>query len=610
MKQEEFMKLKQGGDAVTQYLNKFNHLSQYAIDQVNTDLKKRNCFMRGLNDRMQRKMATCIDLTYGRAVSTALAVEAKYAGSGKSKGNGGNRPNQGPEKRQRLVIRPFNPNRSSSRLPSFPFKQPVFIHPTTAPTATNQPGAPGTRFPALPSSSTSCFNYGKSGHFIKDCPYPRQNQSNNQQSSGSSKGNAATNTVGKNTRKTGRVYYTQVATTPEGEPVMMGTFLVSNYPAIILFDSGASHTFMSKKFVEQHCIPYHESKEEFKIHSPGGQIFTREVAFQVPVTLARRDFPTNMIVLKGQDIDVILGMNWLAHHKAILNTELRTIKLSYGQEEVLLTIPIAIPTKPFGRIYEAIIPEIKDIPVVCEFPDVFPEDLLGLPPERDVEFVIELKPGTTPISRRSYQMPPNELAELKTQLQDLLAKGFIRPSSSPWGCPAIFIKKEDQTLRMCVDYRPLNEVTIKNKYPLPRIDILFDQLTGARVFSKIDLRSDYHQIRIRPEDIPKTAFTTRYGLFEYLVMSFGLTNAPTHFTYLMNLVFMPELDKFVVVFIDDILIYSKNEEEHAQHLRVVLTRLREHQLYAKFSKCAFWLEEIQFLGHVLSAKGIAVDPSS
>jgi hypothetical protein len=160
---------------------------------------------------------------------------------------------------------------------------------------------------------------------------------------------------------------------------------------------------------------------------------------------------------------------------------------------------------------------------------------------------------------------------------------------------------------MCVDYRPLNEVTIKNKYPLPRIDILFDQLTGARVFSKI--RSGYHQIRIRPEDIPKTAFTTLYGLFEYLVMSFGLTNAPAHFTYLMNSVFMLELDKFVVVFIDDILIYSKNEEEHAQHLRIVLTRLREHQLYAKFSKCAFWLEEIQFLGHVLSAKGIAVDPS-
>jgi hypothetical protein len=160
-----------------------------------------------------------------------------------------------------------------------------------------------------------------------------------------------------------------------------------------------------------------------------------------------------------------------------------------------------------------------------------------------------------------------------------------------------------------VDYRPLNEVTIKNKYHLPRIDILFDQLTGARLFSKIDLRSGYHQIRIRPEDIPRTSFTTRYGLFEYLVMSFGLTNAPANFTYLMNSVFMPELDKFVVVFIDDILIYSKNEEEHAKHWRIVLTCLREHQLYAKFSKCTFWLEKIQFLGHVLSAKGIAVDPS-
>jgi hypothetical protein len=162
---------------------------------------------------------------------------------------------------------------------------------------------------------------------------------------------------------------------------------------------------------------------------------------------------------------------------------------------------------------------------------------------------------------------------------------------------------------MCVDYRPLNAVTIKNKYPLPRIDILFDQLSKAKVFSKIDLRSGYHQIKIRPQDVPKTAFSTRYGLYEYLVISFGLTNAPAYFMYLINSVFMPELDKFVIVFIDDILIYSENEEDHAEHLRIVLTRLREHRLYAKFSKCEFWLKTVPFLGHVLSENGISVDPS-
>jgi hypothetical protein len=160
-----------------------------------------------------------------------------------------------------------------------------------------------------------------------------------------------------------------------------------------------------------------------------------------------------------------------------------------------------------------------------------------------------------------------------------------------------------------VDYRPLNAVTIKNKYPLPCIDILFDQLAGARIFSKVDLHSGYHRIKIRPEDVSKTAFSSRYGLYEYLVMSFGLTNAPAHFMYLMNSVFMLELDKFVVVFIDNILVYFKNEEDHARHLRVILQQLRDHQLYAKFSKCAFWLKEIPFLGHIISAEGIAVDPT-
>jgi hypothetical protein len=208
--------------------------------------------------------------------------------------------------------------------------------------------------------------------------------------------------------------------------------------------------------------------------------------------------------------------------------------------------------------------------VAREFPDVFSEDLPGMPSDRDVEFTIELQPYTVPISRQPYKMTPKELAELKVQLNDLLDKGYICPISSPWGCPALFVKKKDQSLRLCVDHRPLNAVTIKNKYPLLCIDILFDQLVSVKVFSKVNLCSGYHQIKILLEDVPKTAFSTRYELYEYLVMLFGLTNAPAYFMCLMNSVFMPELDKFIIVFINDILIYSKNEYEHARHLRIIL----------------------------------------
>jgi hypothetical protein len=188
------------------------------------------------------------------------------------------------------------------------------------------------------------------------------------------------------------------------------------------------------------------------------------------------------------------------------------------------------------------------------------------------------------------------------------AKGFIRPSSSPWRAPVLFIEKKDGTQRMCVDYRSLNEVTIKNKCPLPRIEDLFDQMKGASIFSKIDLRSGYHQLRIWESDIPKTTFHTRYGLYEYTMMSFELMNAPAYFMYLMNKVFMEYLDKFVVVFIDDILIYSKMEPEHEEHLRLMLEKLRANQLYAKFSKYEFWLTQVAFLGHVIFAGGVLVDP--
>ena len=226
---------------------------------------------------------------------------------------------------------------------------------------------------------------------------------------------------------------------------------------------------------------------------------------------------------------------------------------------------------------------LEDISVIKEFPDVFPEELSGLPPKREVDLVIEVSLIIVPISRAPYHMASTELKELKTQLQELLDKEFVRSSVFPWGVSILFIKKKYGTLRMCIDYQEINKVTIKNKYLLSRIEDLFDQLRGVSVFSKIDLRWGYYQLWVKGVDVPKIAFRTRYGHYDFLVMPFGLTNAPTAFIDLVNKVFHPYLDQLVVVFIDDILVYSKNEQEHEQHLRIVLQTLREKQLYAKLS---------------------------
>ncbi|GJQ97140.1 putative reverse transcriptase domain-containing protein [Tanacetum coccineum] len=223
--------------------------------------------------------------------------------------------------------------------------------------------------------------------------------------------------------------------------------------------------------------------------------------------------------------------------------------------------------------------KLDDIRVVRDSTEVFLDDLLGLPLVREIEFRIDLIPGASPVVRSPYR-------------------------HSPWGAPVLFVKKKDGSMRMCIDYRELNKLTIKNRYPLPRIDDLFDQLQGVCCFSKIDLRSGYHQLRVQEEDIPKIAFRTRYGHFEFTVKPFGLINALVIFMDLMNCVCKPYLDKFVIVFIDDILIYSMSEEEHEVHLKTILDLLEKEKLYAKFSKCEFWLKEVQFLGHIPSVGGV------
>jgi hypothetical protein len=405
----------------------------------------------------------------------------------------------------------------------------------------------------------------------------------------------------------GRLNFTTLADIPEGALVMTDIFSVLNYPAVILFYSGASHSLISVKFSAKCQLPFHHTNGAIMIATPGGRVATYQLNQQMPIKLGSIIFRTTLLIMGLESVDLILGTDWLSRHHALIDVTARAIEIHSpicGE----ITLYLCNQGCTHSCALTMIESPVEKIPVVCEYPDVFPDELPGMPSDRDIEFSIELQPGTAHISKRPYRMPPVELAELKKQLQELLDKGFIRPSTSPWGCPSLFVKKKDESLILCVDYRTLNAVTIKNKYPLPHIDVLFDQLVGANVFSKIDIRSGYHQIKIRASDIPKTAFSTRYGLYEYLVMSFELTNALGYFMYLMNSVFMPELDKFVVVFIDDILVYSKTEDEHTKHLHTVLQRLRDHHLYAKFSKCDFWLREIKFLGHTISQDGIAVDP--
>ncbi|GJY90399.1 putative nucleotidyltransferase, ribonuclease H [Tanacetum coccineum] len=335
------------------------------------------------------------------------------------------------------------------------------------------------------------------------------------------------------------------------------------------------------------------------------------------------------MVIELGSFDIIIGMDWLSRNDAAIlcgekkvriPLKSRTLVIEGNRNNSRLKIVSCIKAQKYiekgCELFLAQVTEqeskekrLEDVPVIRDFPEVFPDELPGLPPPRQVEFRIDLIPGAAPVARAPYRLAPSEMKELSKQLQELSEKGFIRPSSSPWGAPVLFVKKKDGSFRMCIDYRELNKLTIKNRYPLPRIDDLFDQLQGSSVYSKIDLRSGYHQLRIREEDIPITAFRTRYGHYEFQVMPFGLTNAPAVFMDLMNRVCKPYLDKFVIVFIDDILIYSKNKEEHGKHLKTILNLLRSEKLYAKFSKCDFWLDSVQFLGHVIDSSGVHVDPA-
>ncbi|KZV26694.1 hypothetical protein F511_31305 [Dorcoceras hygrometricum] len=393
------------------------------------------------------------------------------------------------------------------------------------------------------------------------------------------------------------------------DDVISGNCYLCNFPAYVLIDTGASHTFISEHFVISHKLSAEPLSEIVSVSSPLGKGMLSITAVRNCVLqFEGHTIEIDCVVLGLSDFDCIVGIDMLTKYRATVDCFQKVVRFKpektdewkfYGKGSraripliSAITMNNLLQKGAEGFFIYAIdtkksSPNLVDIPVVCDFADVFPDEIPGLPPYREVDFSIELMPGTQPISKAPYRMAPIELKELKDQLEDLLTKGYIRPSVSPWGAPVLFVRKKDGSMRLCIDYRQLNKATVKNKYPLPRIYDLFDQLQGSTVYSKIDLRSGYHQLRVKDEDISKTAFRTRYGHYEFVVMPFGLTNAPAVFMSLMNRVFQRYLDDFVIVFIDDILIYSKNLNDHASHLRTVLQTLRNEKLYAKLSKCEF-----------------------
>ena len=428
----------------------------------------------------------------------------------------------------------------------------------------------------------------------------------------------------------GRVYAITSQEAQDTPDVVTGTLSILGDDARVLIDPGATHSFISREYVARVGTTPVPLSCCLEIATPTGEsLWPNKMLKGSLFSIEGQDMEADLILIDLKGLDVILGMDWLAANYASIDCFRKEVIFKrpglpvvvfYGERRRALSGLISAIsarcllqkgcTGYLAHVVDTRSSEmgLEDVPVVRDFPDVFPDDLPGLTPEREIDFPIYLVPGTAPISLPPYRMAPAELKELKTQLQELVDRGFIRPSISPWGAPVLFVKKKDDTWRFCIDYRQLNKVTIRNRYPLPRIDDLFDQLQGARVFSKIDLRSGYHQLRIRESNIPKTAFRTRYGHYEFLVMSFGLTNASAVFMALMNRVFRPYLDRFVIVFIDDILVYSRSELEHERHLGLVLQILRQYHLYAKFSKCEFWLSRVGFLGHVVSVDDIYVDP--
>ncbi|XP_073221486.1 uncharacterized protein [Cicer arietinum] len=620
-KEAQFLKLYQGNLTIAEYAAKFESLAKhfrYFLNQIDEEYMCER-FESGLRYEIKELVGPLEIRQYQVLVEKCKKVEQmKQSRLNRGVVGGPIRPqghndqhNRGKQHQQyKPYARPLGnardqprPQNGEGQGPKVPSQNQAY------PVKCFRCNREGHKMSECPIRPRVCYICQKPDHFANECPERKDDRAVNR--------NNINDNVVRPTAK-GRVYHINGEETPSSSELIQGECLIAGKSLNVIYDSGATHSFISLDWVDSLQLTITTLPFDLVVTLPSTEsVKCNTACLQCPLIVFDMRFNVDLICIPLKHVGVILGRDWFSSHYVLLDCARKSVIFpNPGVSRFLDTNKLNFSLKEgvqkcvsLNSVSTKLEVEVDGILVVEDFPEVFPPDVPGLPPVRDIEFSIDVTPGTGPISIAPYRMSPSELSELKNQLEDLLSKQFIRPSVSPWGAPVLLVKKKDGKSRLCVDYRQLNKVTIKNRYPLPRIDDLMDQLKGAMIFSKIDLKSGYHQIRVKEEDIPKTAFRTRYGHFEYLVMPFGVTNAPAIFMDYMNRIFHPFLDKFVVVFIDDILIYSKSLEEHEVHLRQVLQVLKDKRLYANLGKCEFWLEEVKFLGHVISKEGIAVDPT-
>ncbi|TYK21771.1 ty3-gypsy retrotransposon protein [Cucumis melo var. makuwa] len=557
-KQQEFLNLEQGDMTVEQYDVEFDMLSRFAPEMIAIEAVRADKFVRGLRLDIQGLVRTFRLATHADAVRLAVdlslqerANSSKVAGRGSTSGQkrkAEQQPNPVPQ-------RNFRPGGEFRHFQQKPFEAGEAARGKPLCTTCGKHHLGRCLF-----GTKTCFKCRQEGHTADRCPMRLTGNAQNQ---------------GAGAPHQGKVFATNKTKAERAGTVVTGTLPVLGHYALVLFDSGSSHSFISSAFVLHARLEVEPIHHVLSVSTPSGEcMLSKEKVKACQIEIVGHVIEVILLVLDMLDFDLILGMDWLAANHASIDFSRKEVAFNLHRWPVL-----NLRDKGQGRYLREVDVSLSSEPVVRDYPDVFPEELPGLPPHREVEFAIELEPGMVPISRAPYRMAPAELKELKVQLQELLDKGFIRPSC---------------------------HLGVRQFY---LIDDLFDQLHGATVFSKIDLRSGYHQLRTKDVDVPKTTFHSRYEHYEFIVMSFGLTNAPKVFMDLMNRVFREFLDTFLIVFIDDILIYSKTDAEHEEHLLMVLQTLRDNKLYAKFSKCEFWLKQVSFLGHVVSKAGVSVDPA-